>query len=441
MPMISSLYRPVLGVLRHRRGAVMMMFAMALPVLIFAIGMGIDYARAMKAQTRMNAVADSAALSAVSKVGMGMKDADAVAYARKIFDAQALPLIQSGDIVMGDVTINAPTDNKGRRNATVVYRAVSNNVFARILGLNTLAIAGQSQTTNAIAPDIDFYMLLDVSSSMALPTTTAGLNTIARNNPEGCKFACHVKYYNYYGRGAQGQRTDYYGVAKSFKLTLRIDEEGAAISTLADTARAASSKTGAKYRMAIATFRGKGGFELKVKMTDQLSDAVDATKNLAPIEYYQFGCPTRNCRSTEVGYNNLDSGTSDAMDQINKVIVPPGLGINGQTAQGVLFIVTDGMRNENIPDNPEVEIDTSKCDVIKARGIRIAILYTEYLKETLDNFPWGQRKIAPYLYKVEPALQRCSSPGLYTKVKTDDDITEAMDRLFQSALATVRITG
>ncbi|MEG3156134.1 hypothetical protein U1700_14695, partial [Sphingomonas sp. RB1R13] len=87
------------------------------------------------------------------------------------------------------------------------------------------------------------------------------------------------------------------------------------------------------------------------------------------------------------------------------------------------------------------EIDTSKCDVIKARGIRIAILYTEYLKETLDNFPWGQRKIAPYLYKVEPALQRCSSPGLYTKVKTDDDITEAMDRLFQSALATVRITG
>ena len=62
MPMISSLYRPVLGVLRHRRGAVMMMFAMALPVLIFAIGMGIDYARAMKAQTRMNAVADSAAL-------------------------------------------------------------------------------------------------------------------------------------------------------------------------------------------------------------------------------------------------------------------------------------------------------------------------------------------------------------------------------------------
>lgn len=63
--------------------------------------MGIDYARAMKAQTRMNAVADSAALSAVSKVGMGMKDADAVAYARKIFDAQAQVLIQAGDIVMG----------------------------------------------------------------------------------------------------------------------------------------------------------------------------------------------------------------------------------------------------------------------------------------------------------------------------------------------------
>jgi Flp pilus assembly protein TadG len=70
MPIILSFYRSTVGVLRQRRGAVMMMFAMALPVLTFAIGMGIDYARAMKAQTKMNAVADSAALSAVSKVAM-----------------------------------------------------------------------------------------------------------------------------------------------------------------------------------------------------------------------------------------------------------------------------------------------------------------------------------------------------------------------------------
>jgi Flp pilus assembly protein TadG len=71
--MILSFYRSTVGVLRQRRGAVMMMFAMALPVLTFAIGMGIDYARAMKAQTKMNAVADSAALSAVSKVATAMR--------------------------------------------------------------------------------------------------------------------------------------------------------------------------------------------------------------------------------------------------------------------------------------------------------------------------------------------------------------------------------
>ncbi len=430
-----------LAVLRHRGGNVMLLFALALPVITFTIGMGIDYARAMQAQTKLNAIADAAALSAVSKRGMGMSDTEAQAYATQVFNDQLRALNVADVLHVTNVTVRAPTDSMGRRNATVSYAVESDNAFGRILGLNQLPIAGRSETANAIAPDIDFYMLLDVSSSMALPTTTAGLDRIARSNSQGCKFACHATSADgTRGRDANGRWTDLYGVAKSYGLKLRIDEEGAAVAKLTDSAAGNSSKTGAKYRIAVATFRGKGGFSLKLSMTEHLASAAHVTKDLAPFEYYKFDCPTRRCRSNEVGYNNLDSGTSDAMDQMNKVITTPGRGINGQTPQGVLFIVTDGMRNENVPEHPEVEIDTSKCDMIKSRGVRIAVLYTEYLKETLDNFPWGQARIAPYLYKVEPALQRCASEGLYTKVKTDDDISAAMDKLFQNALATVRIT-
>ncbi|WP_433909741.1 TadE/TadG family type IV pilus assembly protein [Sphingomonas yabuuchiae] len=442
MPMISSLYRPVLGVLRHRRGAVMMMFAMALPVLIFAIGMGIDYARAMKAQTRMNAVADSAALSAVSKVGMGMKDADAVAYARKIFDAQAQVLTQAGDIIMGDVTINAPTDGNGRRNATVVYKAVSNNVFANILGLNTLAIAGQSQTTNAVAPDIDFYMLLDVSSSMALPTTTAGLAKVAASNSSKCQFACHASNSYITGRDATGKITDLYGVAKSYGLPLRIDEEGKAVSKLTESAIATSSKVGATYRIAIATFRGKGAFSILQDLSYDMAATALTTKNLKPFQYYKDGQPNAVANPNDPGSGDKDTGTSDAMDQINaKLIRTPGSGINKSAAQGVMFIVTDGMRDEYRPGGlPEVQIEVAKCNMIKARGLRIAVLYTEYLPQSLDNDGWSQRNIKPNLYKVEPALQACASPGLYTKVSTDQDISAAMAALFRNAVATARIT-
>ena len=77
---------------------------------------------------------------------------------------------------------------------------------------------------------------------------------------------------------------------------------------------------------------------------------------------------------------------------------------------------------------------------LKARGVRIAVLYTEYLPESLTGDDWSQTNIAPYLYKVEPALQACSSPGLYTKVSTDQDISAAMAALFQNAVATARIT-
>ncbi len=439
--MIPALLRSTSDALRNRRGAVMMMFAMALPILIFSIGMGIDYARAMKAQTRMNAVADSAALSAVSKIAMNMTDGDAVAYARKIFDAQAQSLVTAGDIRIADVRIDAPTDNTGRRSATVSYKATSNNVFAKILGLNTLAIGGRSQTTNALAPNINFYMLLDVSSSMALPTTSAGLAKVAASNSSNCQFACHSANDLITGKDARGKTTDLYSVAQSYGLTLRIDDEGMAVSKLTTNATSTSSKTGAKYQIAVATFRGRGGFVLKQTLTSVMSDVIAATKNLAPFKYDRNGCPTSDCGSSEVGYNDTDTGTSDAMDQMNKVMGTPGTGINNGTPQAVMFLVTDGMRDELRSDgNPEIAIDTVPCSTIKARGIRIAVLYTEYLPESLTGDWWSEANVKPYLYRIEPALQACASPGLYTKVSTDQDISAAMAALFQNAVATARIT-
>ncbi|MCH4554457.1 hypothetical protein, partial [Aestuariibaculum lutulentum] len=76
-------------------------------------------------------------------------------------------------IQITSLTAVAPTDANGRRTATVTYTATSHNLFSRLLGMGVLNIGGTSQTTNATAPNINFYMLLDVSGSMALPTTTA----------------------------------------------------------------------------------------------------------------------------------------------------------------------------------------------------------------------------------------------------------------------------
>jgi len=438
--MTFSLLSRLRDVRRDRRGNVLMMFGFAVMPMTFAVGMGIDYARAMKSQTKLNGVADAAALVAVSKIAMPLDDKTAADQARQMFLIQAQSVLGPGAVQLTNVTTTAVKDSTGRRTASVTYTATSGNVFARVLGLRVLNIGGASSTTNAIAPNMNFYMLLDVSGSMALPTTSAGLLKIAQSNSKGCKFACH-SVNDLTGTDANGNQTSLYNVARSYNLTLRVDEEATAVRSLISTATTTASRNGAAYQFAMAGFRGKGGFSTFQSLTGTVQKIIDATGLIGPSKFYSNGCPTSACKSTEVGFNDQDSGTSDAMDNINAMMTDPGSGLNGEAPKAVMFMITDGMRDEaRSGGKPEIAIDTAKCDAIKARGIRIAVLYTEYLRESLDNDNWSQVNVAPNLYKVEPALQACASTGLYTKVTTDGDIAAALSALFQNAVATARIT-
>ena len=120
----------------------------------------------------------------------------------------------------------------------------------------------------------------------------------------------------------------------------------------------------------------------------------------------------------------------------------PGHGSNqaGDTPQAFMFLITDGMRDENRPSgDPEANIDTSYCDTVKGRGIRIAILYTEYLPETASD-SWSIQHALPHIPEIEPALQTCASTGLYYKVTTNSDISAALNALFQQAVASAHLT-
>ena len=76
---------------------------------------------------------------------------------------------------------------------TVNYTASSKNAFSGVLGQQNWGLAGSSQSTSSVAPNIDFYLLLDNSPSMAIAATTDGINTmVANTQPQGgCAFACH----------------------------------------------------------------------------------------------------------------------------------------------------------------------------------------------------------------------------------------------------------
>lgn len=428
------------SLLKERRGASAVYFAIVMVPLLLASGMAIDYSRAMRAKTKFDSIADSAALYAVSAPLMFLSDADAASRAKALFNDQAGDFIAVNNLTIDDLTVSATTGTSGKRTVSVSYTAESHNVFATILGRPTLFINGQSATTNAVAPNMDFYFLLDTSMSMAYPTTTAGLSIISNSNSEGCEFACHSSN-DVQGTKKNGGKSDLYGVARSYGLTLRIDAEGEAVSQLATDAKNTESKNGATYRMSVSTFNAKTQFDTLLSLTDNLVKAGTATTSLAPPLYYSNGCPQKACASTEPGYDDKGTASNDAFDSINRLIPTPGRGLDGTAPQATLFLVTDGMRDEFRADvAPEVAFDAARCQKLKDEGVRIAVLYTTYLPESLVGDRWSQKYVAPILYKDEPALEACASPGLFTEVSTDGDITAALEALFNTVISTARIT-
>lgn len=458
---MSGTPRGLLGrLIRARDGNVMMIMAFATIPLTAAVGMSIDYAKAAKLQTKMNSAADAGALAAVTTPMMSKSQSVAAKAAANMFISQVSGLagmswkktLASSPTISQTLTtytmdygafrvdVNDVNLTGLTRTASLTYGALSANTFANVLGLQQSGIGGTSTTTAKVAPNIDFYVLLDTSGSMALPATSSGL-TLLTSKTGGCAFACHSSN-DATAIDANGKRTDYYGVATSYGIPLRIDEAKIAIQKMMTQATSTSQNNKASYRASLSTFaaadpRSNNYFTTTQTITNNLGRVSTAAGRASTSFYYRNGCPTASFCN-----NDQDTATNDAFSKMNALMTVPGNGSNlpGDKPQEIMFIISDGMRDEYRPGGrPEVAIDTAWCDSIKARGIRIGVLYTEYLAESLSD-GWSKTNVLPRLGYVDPALQNCASTGLYYKVTTDGDITAALNQLFQQAVATARIT-
>ena len=126
---------------------------------------------------------------------MQQSNATAQTAAQNMFNGQiaGITSLASGDTTV-TITITNPTGNPLVRNVTVAYTAQNENIFASVLGEPTFSLAGSSTASASIAANINFYLLLDNSPSMALPATQAGITEMENLTPQqdgGCAFACH----------------------------------------------------------------------------------------------------------------------------------------------------------------------------------------------------------------------------------------------------------
>jgi Flp pilus assembly protein TadG len=198
--------------LLDRRGNVAVITALSALPLITAIGCVVDYSMASTIKTKLQAAADAATLAAVSNnsplvaTAKTMTGNGAVSggptYTQNFFDANlaAAP----ADSGYNSPTRTATVTKTGTTvTATLSYSATVPTFFLGVIGQRNITVNGSSTSSYTLASYLDFYLMLDVSGSMGMPSTTAEMTRLQYVNPDnlnsssgqgypnGCTFACH----------------------------------------------------------------------------------------------------------------------------------------------------------------------------------------------------------------------------------------------------------
>ena len=477
--------------LREKRGNVFMMTGFAIIPLVGATGMGIDYARAARIDTKLSAAADAAALAAVSEPMMKKTEEEAKAYAIAIFNQQVAQVpglvFNPADLI---ITISHDGLTADNRSVEISFAGQSKNSFGSILGLSTLQVGGTIGSKATLAANTDFYLVLDTSPSMALPTEQAGLDSMVQM--VGCQFACHTDgarphgIYVYdnnnlsinkpmnvnLGNGktqidAQGTYVkngdvfnadntyaDSYWLAKNKGIKLRIDAERSGAASLMAHARTKQQELISKglpapvYRAAIYTFDYKENFKTIASLSSALETVATQANGIELLKVSSGGCgipaPASNPNLCS-GF--LTTSYTGALTGANSVITAPGTGLSNSSPKKVMLMITDGVSDEQVGGisrtrSEMVAQHLAQCKTIKDRGITIAILYTKYTPESIvNNGSQGANltaRLTPTDF-VAKALTNCASPGLMYTVTTGQSIENSLNALFDASAASARL--
>jgi Flp pilus assembly protein TadG len=202
-------------------GNITVIFVIALLPILTAIGCAVDYSLATRMKSKLQAAADAASVASISQKSAGYTAAAAMTSDGPI----SAGITEASNIFNGNMSgitgytnlAVTPTVTKTGITLTsnVQFSADVPVVFMKVLGYQKLTVSGVSKSTASLSPYLDFYLMLDVSGSMGLPSTDAEQTRLSEINPDdfsvypnGCTFACHFQAKNACADPSVGQKTN-----------------------------------------------------------------------------------------------------------------------------------------------------------------------------------------------------------------------------------------
>ncbi|MDX7953807.1 pilus assembly protein TadG-related protein [Lichenihabitans sp. Uapishka_5] len=487
---------------RGRDANVAILFGFCLVPLIGMVGLGTDYGIALSAKSKLDNAADAAALAAVSTakayVAQNPSSANltALAIAAGLDRAYRAYAVNAGSVSFS--TVPTPIITLTRSNQTfssaVSYQTSTIAQFGRMFGRSSIAVAGTSAASADVPSYIDFYLMVDESGSMGIPTSSADQTTLANVNGS-CQFACHFADSKLASEGAGnwGYNIATTGYTKkagpsgtyvndkqvlSTSLLLRSGSVNSALCRL--LVRAASPTVTNQYRVGIFPF------------VTQIATLADLTTNIASLQ------TTADCSSSpplkltsllDTGvtqfYTNTDPTTGTGSGGTHFESALPGMqglvkvfgdGSSSSYPKPFVFLVTDGMDNGQHYDsqsgsiyryvgNPNTAFKSyvgsdgktpvtagfdgsspqlfsqTYCTQLKNAGVTLSILYIPYVTLTVGSANQGETTTVNSLVpQVSANLQACATSGFFYTASTDADITASLNAMFNQAIQVAHLS-
>ena len=418
---------------RARGGNVAIIFAVALVPMVMATLGVIQYGLAISARTKLNTVADAAALQVVSNAAMLTyvnTGTTGQANATTMFNTQAAAVtgVTISSLSVQVTPTTATTTAPGTLTATVAYSATLPSLAPGIFGSYFTSVSGTSSATVTLPTYVNFYLLLDNSPSMGIGATAADITKIGNVNG-GCGFECHSPNAN--GSNYPGYTTGYVSGASN-----RLDALKTAVQTIISQAQAET--VSGQYKFAVYTFN------------NTVTKLSGLTSNLSQT-------------STDVGVANqsggiqlptTDQGTqiADAVNWLTQNVVTSGSGNGTQSSPyQFVFLVTDGAEDHafgyqagsyDTLTNPvgtwngtaygSVMLWSPVCANLKTKGATVGVIYTTYINVGGTQY---NSMVAPFANNIAGALQNCaSSSSFFFQASDSSALQTAMQSLFNTAL-------